>query len=78
MGRNKFSEREIKEIPSYAPHEVNADNRAMQKQLRHTLRWTIVQLSDFNVQGRPSARRSWRRPLRAAPSPVLDEAMIEQ
>jgi hypothetical protein len=77
MGRNKFSEREIKEI-SKLLRMKNAANRAMQKQLRHTLRVDYeFNISDFNVQGQAFGEAELAAAIARGAITVLDEAMIE-
>ncbi len=77
MGRNKFSEREIKEI-SKLLRMKNAANRAMQKQLRHTLRVDYeFNISDFNVQGQAFGEAELAAAIARGAITVLDEATIE-
>ena len=52
MGRNKYSEKEIKEIGKLL-HLKNSANRAKQKEIRHTLRTEFeFNISDFNEPGK--------------------------
>ena len=52
MGRNKFSQDEIKEISRLLKLK-NAGNRYRQKLVRHDLRVKYeFNISDFNVQGK--------------------------
>ena len=52
MGRNKFSEKEIKVIRKLLGQKM-AGNRFQQKMVRHTLRTVFeFNISDYNVQGK--------------------------
>ena len=78
MGRNKFSEREIKIIGKLLGRKM-AGNRAQQKMVRHTLRTVFdFNISDFNVQGKAFGPEDLKDCIRRRCIHVLDEATIEQ
>ena len=78
MGRNKFSEREIKVIGKLLGRKM-AGNRAQQKMVRHTLRTVFdFNISDFNVQGKAFGPEDLKDCIRRRCIHVLDEATIEQ
>ena len=78
MGRNKFSEREIKIIGKLLGRKM-AGNRSQQKLVRHTLRTVFdVNISDFNVQGQAFGPKNLEACVRRGVIHVLDEATIEQ
>ena len=78
MGRNKFSEREIKIIGKLLGRKM-AGNRSQQKLVRHTLRTVFdFNISDFNVQGQAFGPKDLEACVRRGVIHVLDEATIEQ
>lgn len=78
MGRNKFSEREIKIIGKLLGRKM-AGNRSQQKMVRHTLRTVFdFNISDFNVQGKAFGPEDLKDCIRRRCIHVLDEATIEQ
>lgn len=78
MGRNKFSEREIKIIGKLLGRKM-AGNRSQQKLVRHTLRTVFdFNISDFNVQGQAFGPKDLEACVRRGVIHVLDEVTIEQ
>ena len=78
MGRNKFSEREIKIIGKLLGRKM-AGNRSQQKLVRHTLRTVFeFNIADFNVQGKAFGPEDLKSCVRRGVIHVLDEATIEQ
>lgn len=77
MGRNKFSEKEVKEI-SRLLRLKNSANRAKQKLIRHDLR-TIYEfnISDFNEPGRAFGEQELQEAIRRGAIQILDDATIE-
>lgn len=76
MGRNKFSQSEIKEIARLLRLK-NAANRARQKEIRHTLRVDYeFQISDFNEPGKAFGEEELQDAVRRGAIEVLDEATI--
>ena len=77
MGRNKFSEKEIKEIGRLLRLK-NAGNRYKQKLLRHELRVNYeFNISDFNVPGQAFGEEDLQRAIRRGAIEILDDATIE-
>ncbi len=76
MGRNKFSESEIKEIRRLLGLK-NKANRLGQKQIRHELR-TVYEfnISDFNEPGKAFGPDELDEALRRRIILILDEATI--
>ena len=78
MGRNKFSEREIKIIGKLLGRKM-AGNRSQQKLVRHTLRTVFdFNIADFNVQGKAFGPKDLKACVRRGCIHVLDEDTIEQ
>lgn len=76
MGRNKFSEKEIKAI-SRLLELKNKSNRAKQKEIRHELRTKYeFNISDFNVQGQAFGAAELNEALKRRAIIILDEATI--
>ena len=76
MGRNKYSEREIKEI-SKLLRLKNSANRAKQKEIRHVLRTEYeFNISDFNEPGKAFGDRELQDTIRRGAISILDEATI--
>lgn len=77
MGRNKFSEKEIKIIRKLLSSKMKA-NRSAQKMIRHTLRTVFsFNISDFNVQGEAFGPLQLDECVRRRRIHILDEATIE-
>lgn len=77
MGRNKYSEREIKEIEKLLRLK-NAANRAKQKEIRHTLRTDYeFNISDFNEPGKAFGKIELKDAINRGAIRILDEATIE-
>lgn len=77
MGRNKFSEKEIKIIRKLLSSKMKA-NRGAQKMIRHTLRTVFsFNISDFNVQGEAFGPLQLDECVRRRRIHILDEATIE-
>ena len=77
MGRNKFSEKEIKIIRKLLSSKMKA-NRGAQKMIRHTLRTVFsFNISDFNVQGEAFGPLQLDECVRRRRIHILDEANIE-
>ena len=77
MGRNKYSEREIKEIEKLLRLK-NAANRAKQKEIRHTLRTDYeFNISDFNEPGKAFGEEELQEAIRRGAILILDDATIE-
>lgn len=77
MGRNKFSEKEIKIIRKLLSSKMKA-NRGAQKMIRHTLRTVFsFNISDFNVQGEAFGPLQLDECIRRRRIHILDEATIE-
>ena len=76
MGRNKFSQDEIKEISRLLKLK-NAGNRYRQKLVRHDLRVKYeFNISDFNVQGKAFDEEDLQKAIRRGAISVLDDATI--
>lgn len=77
MGRNKYSEKEIKEIGKLL-HLKNSANRAKQKEIRHTLRTEFeFNISDFNEPGKAFGDNELNEAIKRGAIRILDEATIE-
>lgn len=77
MGRNKYSEREIKEIGKLLLLK-NSSNRAKQKEIRHTLRTEYeFNISDFNEPGKAFGKAELDEAVKRGAIHILDEATIE-
>ena len=76
MGRNKFTEDEIKEIAKLLRLK-NAGNRAKQKLVRHDLR-TIYEfnISDFNEPGKAFGEEELQDAIQRGAIQILDDATI--
>lgn len=76
MGRNKFSEKEIKAICILLELK-NKSNRAKQKEIRHELRTKYeFNISDFNVQGKAFGAADLNDALKRRAIVILDDATI--
>ena len=76
MGRNKFSQNEIKEISRLLKLK-NAGNRYKQKLVRHDLRVKYeFNISDFNVPGKAFDEEDLQKAIRRGAISVLDDATI--
>lgn len=76
MGRNKFSEKEIKAISKLLELK-NKSNRAKQKEIRHELRTKYeFNISDFNVQGQAFGAAELNEALKRRAIIILDDATI--
>lgn len=76
MGRNKFSQQEIKEI-SVLLRKKNAGNRAQQKLVRHDLRVNYeFNISDFNEPGKAFGEEELLAAIRRGAIEILDDATI--
>ena len=77
MGRNKFSEKEIKIIRKLLGQKM-AGNRGQQKMVRHTLRTVFsFNIADFNVQGKAFGPADLDDCVKRGCIKILDEATIE-
>lgn len=77
MGRNKFSEKEIKVIRKLLGQKM-AGNRFQQKMVRHTLRTVFeFNISDYNVQGKAFGPSDLDDAVRRGAIQILDDATIE-
>ena len=77
MGRNKFSEKEIRIIRKLLGSKMKA-NRGAQKMTRHTLRTVFsFNISDFNVQGGAFGPLQLDECVRRRRIHILDEDTIE-
>lgn len=77
MGRNKYSEKEIKEIGKLLRLK-NSANRAKQKEIRHTLRTEFeFNISDFNEPGKAFGDNELNEAIKRGAIRILDEATIE-
>lgn len=77
MGRNKFSEKEIKIIRKLLGRKM-VGNRFQQKMVRHTLRTVFeFNISDYNVQGKAFGPSDLDDAVRRGAICILDEATIE-
>jgi len=76
MGRNKFSEKELKEIGKLL-HQKNMVNRGKQKLIRHQLRVDYeFNISDFNEPGKAFGEEELQEAVRRGAIQVLDDATI--
>lgn len=76
MGRNKFSQKEIKEI-GVLLRKKNAGNRAQQKLVRHDLRVNYeFNISDFNEPGKAFGEEELLAAIRRGAIEILDDATI--
>ena len=77
MGRNKFSNKEIKIIRKLLGRKM-AGNRFQQKMVRHTLRTVFeFNISDYNVQGKAFGPSDLDDAVRRGAIRISDEATIE-
>lgn len=77
MGRNKYSEKEIKEIGKLLRLKSSA-NRAKQKEIRHTLRTDYeFNISDFNEPGKAFGDKELADAVKRGAIKILDDATIE-
>lgn len=77
MGRNKYSEKEIKEICKLLRMK-NSANRAKQKGIRHILRTDFeFNISDFNEPGKAFGEMELDDAIHRGAIRILDEATIE-
>ena len=77
MGRNKYSESEIKAIGKLL-HLKSTANRAKQKEIRHTLRTEYeFNISDFNEPGRAFGEIELEAAVQRGAIRILDDATIE-
>lgn len=76
MGRNKFSESEIKEIDRLLRLK-NAGNRYQQKMVRHDLRVNYeFNISDFNVPGKAFGEEELTDAIKRGAIQILDDQTI--
>lgn len=76
MGRNKYSEKEIKEIGKLLRLK-NSANRAKQKEIRHTLRTEFeFNISDFNEPGKAYGEIELQDSIKRGAIKILDDATI--
>lgn len=77
MGRNKYSEKEIKEIGKLLRLK-NSANRAKQKEIRHQLRTEYeFNISDFNEPGKAFGDIELQDAVSRGAIKILDDATIE-
>ncbi|MEE1184308.1 MAG: hypothetical protein UHZ06_07515 [Paludibacteraceae bacterium] len=77
MGRNKFSNKEIKIIRKLLGRKM-VGNRFQQKMVRHTLRTVFeFNISDYNVQGKAFGPTDLDAAVNRGAIQILDEATIE-
>jgi hypothetical protein len=77
MGRNKFSNKEIKIIRKLLGRKM-AGNRFQQKMVRHTLRTVFeFNISDYNIQGKAFGPSDLDAAVNRGAIQILDEATIE-
>ncbi len=77
MGRNKYSDKEIKQIEKLLRLK-NAGNRAQQKLIRHQLRVDYeFNISDFNEPGKAFGEEELQDAIKRGAIVILDEATIE-
>lgn len=77
MGRNKYSEKEIKEIGKLLKLK-NSANRAKQKEIRHQLRTEYeFNISDFNEPGKAFGDIELQDAVNRGAIKILDDATIE-
>lgn len=76
MGRNKFSQQEIKEI-GVLLRKKNAGNRYQQKLVRHDLRVNYeFNISDFNEPGKAFGEEELHAAIQRGAIEILDDATI--
>ena len=76
MGRNKFSQNEIKEIGKLLRMK-NAGNRYRQKLIRHDLRVNYeFNISDFNEPGKAFGEEDLQNALKRGAIEILDDETI--
>ncbi len=76
MGRNKYSQDEVKEIAKLLRLK-NAGNRLQQKQVRHTLRTEFeFNISDFNEPGKAFGDAELYAAIDRGAIVILDDATI--
>ena len=76
MGRNKFSQKELKEIGKLL-QQKNSVNRGKQKLLRHQLRVDYeFNISDFNEPGKAFGEEELLEAVKRGAIQVLDDATI--
>lgn len=76
MGRNKYSQYEVKEIAKLLRLK-NAGNRLQQKQVRHTLRTEFeFNISDFNEPGKAFGDAELYAAIDRGAIVILDDATI--
>lgn len=76
MGRNKFSQDEIKQIARLLKLK-NASKRGRQKEIRHELRVDFeFNISDFNVQGKAFGPDELQAAIDRGAIQILDDATI--
>ena len=76
MGRNKFSQQEVREIGKLLRLK-NAGNRAQQKQVRHQLRVDYeFNISDFNEPGKAFGEAELEAAIQRGAIMILDDATI--
>ena len=76
MGRNKYSQGEVKEIAKLLRLK-NAGNRLQQKQVRHTLRTEFeFNISDFNEPGKAFGDAELYAAIDRGAIVILDDATI--
>lgn len=76
MGRNKFSQQEIKEIGALL-RKKNAGNRLQQKMVRHDLRVNYeFNISDFNEPGKAFGEEELQAVIKRGAIEILDDATI--
>lgn len=76
MGRNKFSQKELKEIGKLL-HQKNSVNRGKQKLIRHQLRVDYeFNISDFNEPGKAFGEEELLEAVKRGAIQVLDDATI--
>ena len=76
MGRNKFSQQEIKEIGALL-RKKNAGTRLQQKMVRHDLRVNYeFNISDFNEPGKAFGEEELQAAIRRGAIEILDDATI--
>ena len=77
MGRNKYSEGEIKKIGKLLRLK-NAGNRLQQKMIRHDLRVDYeFNISDFNEPGKAFGEEELQDAIKRGAIQILDDATIE-
>lgn len=78
MGRNKYSEKEIKEIGKLLKRKASS-NRFQQKQIRHTLRTEYeFNISDFGEQGVAFGYDELQAAVQRGAIKILDDATIAE